>query len=116
VAWADAVREAGRLGASERTAQALAAGAGTVVARGTRVVVAAHAEVLLARWLPPGAATDSVRVGPLPHLREAPPSSPTPQRTSFLAGGSPSAPVPECRAILILNGRPRSATASGRSG
>jgi hypothetical protein len=29
-----------RLGADERTAQALAAGAGTAIARGTRVVVA----------------------------------------------------------------------------
>ena len=68
VAWANAVREASRLGADERTAQALATGAGKAIARGTRVVVAAHGEVLLARWLPPGAATGSVRVGPLPHL------------------------------------------------
>jgi hypothetical protein len=70
VAWADAAREASRLGADERTAQALAVGAGTAIARGTRVVVAAHGQVLLARWLPPGVATGSVRVGPLPHLRE----------------------------------------------
>ena len=70
VAWADAVREAGRLGADRRTAQALAAGAGPILADGTRVVVAAHGEVLLARWLPRGAAVGSVRAGPLPHLRE----------------------------------------------
>jgi Bacterial archaeo-eukaryotic release factor family 2 len=70
VAWADAVRQAGMLGADERTARVLATGAGTVPADGTRVVVAAHGEVLLARWLPPGAATGSVRAGPLPHLRE----------------------------------------------
>jgi hypothetical protein len=76
VAWTDAVREAGRLGADQRTAQALATGAGDLLAAGTRladdtrVVVAAHGEVLLARWLPAGAATSSVRVGPLPYLRE----------------------------------------------
>jgi hypothetical protein len=70
VAWADAVREASRLGADERTARALAAGAGAAVARGTRVVVAAHGQVMLAWWLPPGTATGSVRVGPLPHLGE----------------------------------------------
>jgi Bacterial archaeo-eukaryotic release factor family 2 len=70
VAWADAVREAGRLGADHSTAQALAAGAGQGQPGGTRVVVAAHGEVLLARWLPPGAGASSVRVGPLPHLQE----------------------------------------------
>jgi Bacterial archaeo-eukaryotic release factor family 2 len=70
VAWADAVREAEALGADQRTAQALTTGAGDVLAGGTRVVVAAHGEVLLARWLPAGAAANSVRVGPLPHLRE----------------------------------------------
>jgi Bacterial archaeo-eukaryotic release factor family 2 len=68
VAWADAVREAGQLGADEPTAQALATGAGKAPAAGARVVVAAHGEVLLSRWLPPGAATGSVRAGPLPHL------------------------------------------------
>jgi release factor family 2 len=71
VAWADAVRQAGELGADQRTAQALAVGAGRTRAAGTRLVVAAHAEVLLARWLPAGAATNSVRVGPIPHLLEA---------------------------------------------
>jgi Bacterial archaeo-eukaryotic release factor family 2 len=70
VAWADAVRQAGQLGADERTAQALATGAGSAPAAGARVVVAARGEVLLARWLPPGAATGSVRAGPLPHLLE----------------------------------------------
>src|ERR1700722_6599203 len=69
VAWADAAREAGQLGADHGTAQALAVGAGKPVAGGTRVVVAAHGEVLLARWLPPGASASSVRVGPLPHLQ-----------------------------------------------
>ena len=69
VAWADAGREAEALGAGQRTAQALAAGSGAAPADGSRVVVAAHGEVLLARWLPPGTA-GSVRGGPLPHLRE----------------------------------------------
>jgi release factor family 2 len=70
VAWADAAREAKELGADEQTARALAAGAGNAVVGGTWVVVAAHGQVLLARWLPHGSATASVRVGPLPHLRE----------------------------------------------
>ncbi len=70
VAWADAARQASRLGADQGTAQALAGGAGQARAGGTRVVVAAHGEVLLARWLPPGSGASSVRVGPLPHLRE----------------------------------------------
>jgi Bacterial archaeo-eukaryotic release factor family 2 len=70
VAWADAAREASELGADQRTARALAAGAGQPVAGGTRVVVAAHGEVLLARWLPYGTGAGSVRVGPLPHLLE----------------------------------------------
>ncbi len=70
VAWADAVREASELGADERTARALAAGAGDSVAGGTWVVVAAHGRVLLARRLPHGSAAASIRVGPLPHLRE----------------------------------------------
>jgi hypothetical protein len=70
VAWSDAAREASGLGAGQRTAEALAAGAGTALAGGTRAVVAAHGEVLLARWLPPGAGPSSVRVGPLPSLLE----------------------------------------------
>jgi Bacterial archaeo-eukaryotic release factor family 2 len=71
VAWADAAREAGRLGADPATARALAGGAGDALVGGTRVVAAAHGEVLLARWLAPGAGANSVRVGPLPHLLEA---------------------------------------------
>jgi hypothetical protein len=71
VAWADAAREAGQLGADQATARALAGGAGDALVGGTRVVVAAHGEVLLARWLAPGAGASSVRVGPLPHLQEA---------------------------------------------
>jgi release factor family 2 len=70
VAWSDAAREASRLGADQRTAEALAAGAGTALADGTRAVVAAHGEVLLARWLPPDAGSGSVWVGPLPRLLE----------------------------------------------
>ena len=77
VAWADAVREAGQLGADQATVQALAGGAGDVLAGGTRavggtrVVVAAHGEVLLARWLAPGSGPGEVRMGPLPHLQQA---------------------------------------------
>lgn len=78
VAWSDVVREARKRGVGQRTARALAAGAGDPLAAGTRmpagavrVVVAARGEVLLARWLPPGAYTGSVRVGPLPHLQAA---------------------------------------------
>src|SRR5260370_30943312 len=71
VAWADAAREAAQLGADQATAQALAAGAGDPLVGGTRVVVAAHGEVLQARWLAPGSAARSVRVCPLPHLPDA---------------------------------------------
>lgn len=71
VVWADAAREAGRLGADQATARALARGAGDALMAGTRIVVAAHGEVLLARWLAPGAGASSVQVGPLPHLQEA---------------------------------------------
>jgi hypothetical protein len=70
VAWSDAAREASQLGADQRTAEALPAGAGTAFTGGTRAVVAAHGEVLLAQWLPPGAAASSVQVGPLPRLQE----------------------------------------------
>jgi hypothetical protein len=70
VAWTDAVRQAGQLGADQGTAEALAVGADKPLTGGTRVVVAAHGEVLLARWVSPGAGETSVRVGPLPHLRE----------------------------------------------
>jgi hypothetical protein len=78
IAWADAVREAERLGAGPGTAQALAAAAGNVLERGarpvgeSRVVVAARGEVLLARWvLATETAAPSVWAGPLPRLREA---------------------------------------------
>jgi hypothetical protein len=70
VAWTDAVRQAGQLGADQGTAEALAVGADQPLTGGTRVVVAAHGEVLLSRWVSPGAGAGSVRVGPLPHLRE----------------------------------------------
>jgi hypothetical protein len=70
VAWSDAAREASRLGADPRTAEALAAGAGTALAEGTRAVVAADGEVLLARWLPRDAGPSSVWTGPLPRLLE----------------------------------------------
>src|SRR5580704_4099779 len=63
VALADAVREAGKLGADERTGKALAGG--------TWIVVAAHGQVLLALRVPHGAAAPEVRVGPLPHLLAA---------------------------------------------
>jgi hypothetical protein len=69
VAWADAARQAGQLGADEDTARALAAGADKALAGDTRVVVAAHGEVLLARWLSGEAGGASVQVGPLPRLR-----------------------------------------------
>jgi len=77
VAWADAAREAARLGADQDTAQVLVTGAGDALAGGTRtvggtrIVVAAHGEVLLGHWLAPGAAASEVRIGPLPHLLEA---------------------------------------------
>src|SRR5260221_9679116 len=45
VAWADAVREAGRLRAEQATAQALARGAGGAPAGGPRVVVPADGGV-----------------------------------------------------------------------
>jgi hypothetical protein len=70
VAWADVAREAIRQGADEPTAKALAHGAGRSLAAGARAVVAAHGQVLLSRWLPPGVAPDSVRLGPLPCLLE----------------------------------------------
>jgi hypothetical protein len=71
VAWADAARAAIELGAGQGTAEALATGAGTAPADGSKVVVAARGAILLARWLPPGLVTGSVRAGPLPHLTEA---------------------------------------------
>jgi Bacterial archaeo-eukaryotic release factor family 2 len=70
VAWEDAVREAVGLGAEPSTAQALLRGSGNVLGHGTRVVVAAHGEALLGRWISPAIAGNSVRVGPLPHLTD----------------------------------------------
>jgi hypothetical protein len=70
VAWADIAREAIGQGADEPTGKALAYGAGQSLAGGARAVVAARGEVLLSRWLPPGAALDSVRLGPVPALLE----------------------------------------------
>jgi Bacterial archaeo-eukaryotic release factor family 2 len=70
VAWADAAREAASLGADQASADVLTSGAGAAPGGGTRVLVAAHGEVLLARWLATRAAAASVRVGPLPHLLE----------------------------------------------
>src|ERR1700722_12062780 len=70
VAWADAVRQAGQLGADTDTAEALAVGADKPLTGGTRVVVAAQGQVLLARWVSPGPGATSVQVGPLPQLRE----------------------------------------------
>jgi hypothetical protein len=70
VAWADAAREATELGADPATAKALERGAGTPAAGRTRVVVAAYGQVVLAWWLPSGAAGGPVRVGPVPHLLE----------------------------------------------
>jgi hypothetical protein len=132
VAWADAAREAARLGADPATAEALARGAGTAIAGGTRVVVAAHGEVVLAWWLPAGAGASSVLVGPLPHLLEVadaaarrpacvvllptgtgPISSRTRPATRFRAAGSSPGTVPACSPILIRAGRPRCTMASG---
>jgi Bacterial archaeo-eukaryotic release factor family 2 len=70
VAWADAVREASLQGADPATAQALERGAGNITAGDTQVVVAAHGEAVLTWSLASGVGTSSVRVGPLPHLRE----------------------------------------------
>jgi Bacterial archaeo-eukaryotic release factor family 2 len=70
VAWADAAREAARLGADPDTARALERGAGAAATGCARVVVAVHGEVALAWRLPPGTGASSVRVGPLPHLLE----------------------------------------------
>jgi len=70
VAWSDATRQASQLGADTGTAEALQVGAGKALTSGSRVVVAAGGQVLLARWLLPGSSPGSVRVGPLPQLRE----------------------------------------------
>ena len=73
VAWTDAVRQAGQLGATEDTARALAVGSGDAQEHGpgTRVVVAAHGQVLHEQWLGQSIGDTSVLVGPLPHLAAA---------------------------------------------
>jgi Bacterial archaeo-eukaryotic release factor family 2 len=70
VAWADAVREASQLGADPATAEALERSAGSIVGGGAQVVVAAHGKGILTWRLPFTIDEVSVRVGPLPHLRE----------------------------------------------
>ena len=73
VAWNDAVRQAAGLGADPGTAQALSAGAGDAEEHGpgTRVVVAAHGQVLHEQWLGGSIGENSVQVGPLPQLAAA---------------------------------------------
>ena len=73
VAWNDAVRQAGELGAEPDTARALNTGAGDAQEHGpgTRVVVAAHGEVLYEQWVGQSLGENSVQVGPLPHLAAA---------------------------------------------
>jgi hypothetical protein len=73
VAWNDAVRQAGQLGATQDTAQALNVGSGDADEHGpgTRVVVAAHGQVLHEQWLGQSIGDTSVLVGPLPHLAAA---------------------------------------------
>jgi hypothetical protein len=94
VTWADAAREAVTQGADEPTGKALAHGAGRRPAAGARVVVAAHGQVLLSRWLPPGAAQDSVRLGPLPCLLEvAAAAAGEPARVVLLADRSGAAVI-----------------------
>src|SRR3984957_3034190 len=69
-AWNDAVRQAGELGADKDTAQALNVGSGDAQEHGpgTRVVVAAHGEVLHEQWLGQSVGENSGLVGPPPHL------------------------------------------------
>src|SRR6202167_1573069 len=70
VAWNDAVRQAGELGADSGTAQALNVGSGDAQEHGpgTRVVVAAHGQVLHEQWLGQAIRDTSVLGGPPPHL------------------------------------------------
>jgi release factor family 2 len=73
IAWNDAVRQAGELGAAKDTAQALSVGSGDAQEHGpgTRVVIAAHGQVLHEQWLGQSVGENSVLVGPLPHLAAA---------------------------------------------
>src|ERR1700735_3250638 len=68
VAWNDAARQAGELGADTGTAQALNVGSGDAQEHGpgTRVVVAAHGQVLHEQWLGPSIGDNSVLVGARP--------------------------------------------------
>ena len=94
-------------------------------------MVAAHGEVLLTRWLPPGTA-GSVRVGPLPHLREvAAAAARRPAYVVVLADRDDAAVIahvagdlrqarrydvgarPGTHPVRIRTGRPRSTTGSG---
>jgi hypothetical protein len=69
VTWSDAAKTARELGADPATVSVLASGAGDVVTGGgTRIVVAAGGQILLARWVPFGSAPPSIQVGTLPHL------------------------------------------------
>src|SRR5260221_12499443 len=67
VAWADAVREAGRLGADQATAPGLAGGAGGAPPGGTRGGGAADGGGLPAPRPPPAAAARSGGLGRRPH-------------------------------------------------
>ena len=73
VAWNDAVRQAASSARPIDTAQALSTGAGDAQEHGpgTRVVVAAHGQVLHEQWLGQSIGENSVLVGPLPHLAAA---------------------------------------------
>src|SRR5579859_2617099 len=73
VAWNDAVRQAAELGAADDTARALSTGAGDAEEHGpgTRVVVAAHGQVLHEQWIGGSIGENSVVVGPLPRLAAA---------------------------------------------
>lgn len=73
VAWNDAVRQAAELGAADDTARALSTGSGDAEEHGpgTRVVVAAHGQVLHEQWIGGSIGENSVTVGPLPHLATA---------------------------------------------
>jgi len=73
VAWSDAARQAGELGAARDTAEALNVGAGDAQEHGpgTRLVVAAHGKVLHEQWLGQSIGENSVLVGRLPKLASA---------------------------------------------
>lgn len=66
--WKDVVRDLRDAGVDDATIDALTEARGTHDLGGTRVLVAAHGEVLLARSLPETTDIDLVRVAPLPYL------------------------------------------------